>query len=128
MTVLWTPEKRRPLLPDWPKLYRERSQRLKRLIELDAPEVIVYMAAKTLLKTEFHNSTRRMLWDWFCKAVRQRISSFKSELGIRRLQHSGWSRPCAIDIYFGDPQEHHSKSGCECNAEFEALKKAMGGR
>src|SRR5215472_9422692 len=115
---------------DWQKLYQERATRLKRLIELNAPQYIVAMTARSLLATEFHNSKWRMVWRWLLDDIRKQIYFWKFDIRVLYLRSRGWSRSCAIDILSGDSESNHKKGGCTCteDAWVEAAARAEDGQ
>ena len=80
-----------PKLVHWPDkaspkrmhLYRERAERLRQFIALDAPPIVVYQGARLLLSAE-HGSDWRAILAWAAASL-WRVAHFP---GARRLLHA----------------------------------------
>ena len=90
--------------------------RLVKLIELQAPEVVIVFAARSLLAA--HAGGRwRAIFAWVGQILREKWEDLQFTVCFRALTLLGWSRDCAEAVaLFGDPLRNHKRKGCNCSA------------
>lgn len=113
---------------EWQRRYNGRTERLKRMIEQQAPPAIIEMYCRSVLITIADSRGRewKAIASWIDDRLKSKADGIGFEARLLYWRLRGYERECAADIVFiGDDPKDHKRPFCDCNAEIKVARAMM---